>query len=166
VAKSAVIFVIALVLVAAVLLRPAPSDVERPVLVPARTLAVHTVALPGAPLRTTVQSRLRTRSELFPNGFRVDSEPVRSRFRVGSEYEYGATQVGGTNAFTELRTSKTAGEPLAGRALAPTADDAPIVSSAPPDARPSRHLTRALDTAAQQTSSAFRTAGRAIRSVF
>lgn len=141
-AKAAAIFVIALVLVAAVLLRPVPELAR----IPARASAVHTVALPG-----------------------VDrgSESVRRRFRVGSEYGDGPTQVAGTNAFTELRTSTpVAEEPLAAHPLPATADAAPIVVSATPDPQRTGHLTRAFETAAQQTSGAFRTAGRALRSVF
>jgi hypothetical protein len=53
VAKAAAIFVIALVLVAAVLLRPAPTDVEGPAPIAGRPIAMHAGALPGVPLHAT-----------------------------------------------------------------------------------------------------------------
>ena len=155
-AKAAAIFVIALVLVAGVLLRPGPRGVQGPAAIPARAIALHAVAPPGVVLR----------SESSPNRFRVGSERIRSRFRVSSEYEYESTQVGGTGTFIEVRTSILAVEPLVARPLLATADAAPRVSSAVREPRGTGHLTRAFNTAGRHTSSAFRTAGRALRSVF
>ena len=82
----------------------------------------------------------------------MDSEPVQSRFRVDSEYD-------GTAGRTNIA-------PLEARALDGTADFAPSTSSdAVETARPGP-VSRAFSTAANQTSGAFRTARRAVRSVF
>ena len=168
-AKAAAIFVIALVLVAAALLRPAPA----PAPIPGATVALHAVALPGAPVRTPfgvdsepVRGALRTRSESTPNRFRVGSERVQSAFRVGSEYEYDSTQGSGADALASGRTPTNVVAPLDGRPLVTTAHAAPTISAGAASADRPGHLSRALDTAADQTSGAFRTAGRAIRSVF
>jgi hypothetical protein len=164
---------IALVLVAAVLLGPRPSGLERPAPIPARTLALHAVALPGVGLPTPfrvhperVQSLPRTGSESSSNPFRVDPERVRDRFRVGSEYEYGPAQGVGTNAFADLRTPSAAAVPIDSRRLVVTADPAPAVFDGRWDVQGPGHLSRGLATAAEQTSAAFRIAGRAVRSVF
>jgi hypothetical protein len=169
VAKAAAIFVIALVLVAAVLLTPAPV----PAPIPGTTLAMHAVALPGVPVRTPfgvdsepVQSAPRTRSESTPNRFRVDSEPVQSRFGVGSEYEYDSTQGSGADVFASTRTRTNVVAPLDARTLVAAADAAPAISADALSTERRGHLSRAFATAADQTSGAVRTARQALRSVF
>jgi hypothetical protein len=167
VAKAAAIFVIALVLVAGVLLRPVPRDMEGPAPIPARAIAVHVVARPGVVLRSeSVQNAFKVDSEPVQSRFKVDSESVQSSFRVGPEYGYGSTQVGRTNALAKLRTSTMVADPLPGRPLPASAAAAPVVSRARRDAQGTGDLTRAFDTVADHTAGAFRTAGRALRSVF
>jgi hypothetical protein len=56
--------------------------------------------------------------------------------------------------------------PLGGRTLVVPADAAPTISAGSVAADRPGHLSRALATAAEQTSDAFGTARRAIRSVF
>jgi hypothetical protein len=145
VAKTAVIFVIALVFAAAALLHRVPA----PPPIAARSLPVHVFARPGI-----------AGSESIPNRFRVGSESIPNR------YEDATTHRGRTTSFTQLRTSTAPPAPLVARQLDVTAIPPPTVASRGRDPHPSGHLSRAVGTAAGHTSGALRSAGRAIRSVF
>jgi hypothetical protein len=142
--KAAALFVTGAVLAAGVLLRPSPVPAVLPALRP--PLAT---ALPAAP-RVPVQSQFRVSSE---SGVRPGSERGQNGVRTGSEFEYGATQVGGTSELLEMRT------------LAIPAD-LPGLAPPPATARSRGTVSRAFGMAGRQTSGAFRTAGRAIRLAF
>jgi len=167
--KAAALAVIGVVFSASVLLRPHG---------PVREMAVATslTAPPNRPpnpinpvrdpLRPPARGRtgVRPRSERGPTPLGAGSEagrsgvgagPDRARSGVaaGSEYEYAATQLSGTSALLEMRT-----------VAVPTQLPGITRASLQPASRGS--VSGAMVAASRQTAGAFRTAARAVRSVF
>jgi hypothetical protein len=149
--KAAAISVIALVLVAAALLRPSP---------PPDAILLESVQSPPRVLPESVQSRLR----VLPESVQSRTGSQSGRIRVGTGSDPGRNRVGtGSDPSDGGRTSEL--QELPASTLNATFD-APGISPVTPGHSADGAVSRAFHTAAAQTAGAFRTAGLALRSVF
>mgnify|MGYP006195838279 CR=1 FL=1 len=158
--KAASLSAIGVVLAASVWLRPSPAPA--PEVLPARIGTRPGVVIQSLRSESESESLFRVDSEPVQSQFRVNSDrgrpAVRPRVRPGSDPEYGATQLAGADVVQELRTLP-ARVALDGGA-APSAAE---IRLAPPAAG---HVSRAFATAGRHTAGGFKTAARALRSVF
>lgn len=159
--KTASVAAIGAVIAASAWLRPTPEPPAVPVLPPRSALAVQSPRsepLFRVPGRSPVQSRFRASSDRGQIGVRVSSDRGQTGVGPGSASEYAATQLRGTNSRQELRTVSAR---------------FPLDAIGPPSVAPTGvprshdgHVSSAFASAGRHTAGGFKTAARALRSVF